>query len=144
MSLSAKFDTSKIKARFDALAKSAEVAARPAAQAGIQVYYDEVKARVPVGQSVHHTKGKKQTFQPGNLKASIYQAYVEKESGDGAATYRVSYNKKKAFYGYFVEHGTSKMAAKPFIRPSYDARRQDAINAAREELRKRVKVGNAR
>ncbi len=144
MSLSAKFDTSKIKARFDALAKNAEVAARPAAQAGIQVYYDEVKVRVPVGQSVHYTKGKKQTFQPGNLKASIYQAYVEKESGDGAATYRVSYNKKKAFYGYFVEHGTSKMAAKPFLRPSYDARRQDAINAALEVLRKRVKVGNAR
>lgn len=144
MSLTAIFSTKRIKDRLDRLRSNVEGAVRPAAQAGIQIYYDEVKERTPVGESVHHTKGKKQTFQPGNLKASIYQAYAEKESGEGSATYRVSYNKKKAFYGRFVENGTSKMAAKPFIRPSYDARRQDAINAAREELRKRVKVGNAR
>ena len=144
MSLTAIFNTKRIKDRLDALRANVEGAVRPAAQAGIQVYYDEVKERTPVGESVHHTKGKKQTFQPGNLKASIYQAYAEKESSDKLAVYRVSYNKKKAFYGRFVEGGTSKMAAKPFIRPSYDARREDAINAARKELRERVKGRNAR
>lgn len=139
MSLTAKFSAEKIKSRFVKLEKDIKGAVRPAAQAGIQVYYDEVRSRVPVGQSVHHTKGKKQSFQPGNLKASIYQAYADKESGETSATYRVSYNKKKAFYGYFVEHGTSKMAAKPFIRPSYDAVKGEAVKAARTELRARLK-----
>ena len=144
MSLSVKFDTSKIKARLDKLGKTAEVAARPAAQAGIQVYYDEVKTRTPVGQSVHYTKGKKQAFKPGNLRDSIYQAYADKESQDGLAVYRVSYNKRKAFYGRFVERGTSKMAAKPFIRPAYDAKRGEAIEAARKELREQLRKANAR
>lgn len=135
MSLSAVFNSEAIQKRLDGLVARATDNLRPAAQAGIDVYYQEVKARVPVGQSVHHTKGKKQTFQPGNLRDSIYQAFADKDSSDTRAVYRVSYNKKKAFYGYFVEHGTSKMAAKPFIRPSYDAAREKAIAATRQKLR---------
>lgn len=144
MTLSATFNAARLNARIDRIKASAKGAVRPAAQAGIQVYYDEVKARAPVGQSVHHTKGKKQTFQPGNLRDSIYQAYADKESNDKRAAYRVSYNKKKAFYGHFVENGTSKMAAQPFIRPSYDAVRKEAIHATRVELRAQLKDKNAR
>lgn len=125
-----------IQKRLDGLVARATDNVRPAAQAGAQVYYDAVKAAAPVGQSVHHTKGKKLTFQPGNLRDSIYQAYADKESTDRKAVYRVSYNRTKAFYGHFVERGTSKMAARPFIRPSYDAQRQKAIEAARRALRK--------
>lgn len=139
MSLLARFNPSAIKARFDEYKVRAQKAIRPAAQAGAQVYYDEVRSRAPVGESVHHTKGKKQTFQPGNLRDSIYQAYADRKSDAGKAVYRISYNKKKAFYGYFVEHGTSKMAARPFLRPSYDARRKDAVKAARAELRNRIR-----
>lgn len=41
---------------------------------------------------------------------------------------------KIAFYGEFLEYGTSKMAAKPFLRPALDARREDAFHAMQEHL----------
>ncbi len=138
--LTASFNTARLLARVQRVADAAKDAVRPAAQAGIQVYYDEVHLRVPVSDKAHSTKGKKHTFQPGNLKRAIYQAFAD-ESTPERAVYRVSYNKKKAFYGGMVERGTSRTPAQPYLRPSYDARRADAIAAARAELRKRVKGG---
>lgn len=129
MSFDIQFNSARIKEMIDEKGSEYRAVIRPAAQAGIEVYYNEVKLRAPVGQSVHFAKKKKHQFQPGNLQRSIYQAYVDKESNEYIAVYRVSYNKEKAFYGKFVENGTSKMAAQPFIRPSYDAKQQEALNA---------------
>ena len=53
--------------------------------------------------------------------------------------YRVSWNKTHAFYGRFVEFGTSKMAAKPFLRPAYDAARAKALKAVQERMSAEVK-----
>lgn len=39
------------------------------------------------------------------------------------------------FYGRFLEYGTSKMSAKPFLRPAVAARGQQAINVFERELR---------
>lgn len=143
MSFKGSFDSSRIKRHIDQLGNRAKDAIRPAAQAGIQVYYNEVKLRVPVGSDVHYSgqtgSGRKFTYRPGNLRNSIYQVYSD-ESVDGKkAVYLVSYNKSKAFYGRFVENGTSKMAAQPFIRPSYYAQRANALDAIRTELRSRLK-----
>lgn len=141
MIVSASLDLSSINARYDKLTAAARASVRPAAQAGAQVFYDEVRARAPVGDKPHSTKGKKFTFQPGNLRAAIYQAFVQDESGETQATYRVSWNKSKAFYGQFLEFGTSKMAAQPFLRPGYDAARQRALSAVRSMLREQMKGG---
>ena len=130
------FKSEAIQKRLDGLIARATDNLRPAAQAGAQVYYDAVKSAAPVGQSVHYTKGKKLKFEPGNLRNSIYQEYADKESGNRNAVYRISYNRSKAFYGYFVEHGTSKMAARPFIDPSYYQARSEAIEAVRAALHK--------
>ena len=137
--ISASFDFSKINTKLDKITKAAESATHPAAQAGAQVFYEEVLQRVPVGTQVHSTKGKKFTFQPGNLRAAIYQAFADDESGKGRAMYRVSWNKKKAFYGAFVEFGTSKTAAQPFLRPSYDARRAQAVSAVKQVMAAQLK-----
>lgn len=131
------FDFSKIAAKLDAITKAAEDAARPAAQAGAQVFYEEVKARVPMSAKPH--KSGKTTFTPGNLQRAIYQAFADKESGQGVAKYRISFNKKNAFYGRFLEFGTSKMAAKPFIRPAYDAARLKALQAVQQRMAAEVK-----
>lgn len=139
--IDASADTSGALAALDKLLGAARSATRPAAQAGAQVYYDEVRARAPVSVKVHSTKGKKQTYQPGNLRAAIYQAFVEDESGETAATYRISWNKKKAFYGRFLEFGTSKMAARPFLRPGYDAARDRAISAVKAVLADEINKG---
>ena len=136
--ISIAFDFSKIAARLDNIAKAAEQGVRPAAQAGAQVFYEEVKQRVPVSAKAHSTKGKKQTFTPGTLRKAIYQAFADKESGDGKASYRISWNKSHAFYGRFVEFGTSRMAAKPFLRPAYDAARAKALQAVQERMAEEV------
>lgn len=135
MSFSAVFKSEAIQKRLDGVFARATENLRPAAQAGIQVFYDEVKRRAPVSTKVHYTKGKKQAYAPGNLRDAIYQAYAGKDSSDRKATYRVSWNKKKAFYGHFVEFGTSKRPATPFLRPGYDAARDAAVRATRLKLR---------
>jgi HK97 gp10 family phage protein len=132
--ISIAFDFSKLAAKLDSITKAAEESVRPAAQAGAQVFYDEVRQRVPVSAKPHSTKGKKQTFNPGTLRSAVYQAFANKESGDGKAMYRISWNKTHAFYGRFVEFGTSKMAAKPFLRPAYDAARAKALKAVQERM----------
>lgn len=121
-------DLGGINAQLDRLAARAKASARQAAQAGAQVYHDEVRARVPVSAKPH--KSGKKTYTPGTLRRAVYQAFVQDESGPGRATYRISWNKSHAFYGRFVEFGTAKMAAKPFLRPAFDAAQPRAISAA--------------
>ncbi len=135
--ISVAFDFSKIAAKLDRITHAAEKATRPAAQSGAQIFYDEVRARVPVSAKPH--KSGKKTYNPGTLRRAVYQAFAERESGDGKAMYRVSWNKTHAFYGRFVEFGTSKMAAKPFLRPAYDAARAKALKAVQERMAAEVK-----
>ena len=135
--ISATFDFSKINAKLDKITQAAKEAVRPAAQAGAQVFYEEVLQRVPVGTQEHSTKGKKFTFQPGNLRAAIYQAFADDESGKGRAIYRVSWNKKKAPHGHLVENGTSRMPAHPFIRPAFD-HVNEAIRQGKEAMAEKM------
>lgn len=135
--ITASFDFSKIAAKLDAITKAADNAARPAAQAGAQVFYDELRARVPISAKPH--KSGKKTYNPGTLRNAIYQAYAEKESGESKATYRISWNKSQAFYGRFLEFGTSNMAAKPFLRPAYDAAQQKALQSVKVRMFAEVK-----
>lgn len=137
--ISVYFDFAKLGKKLDAITSAAGKATRPAAQAGAQVLYEEVRQRAPISGKPHSTKGKRQTYQPGNLRKAIYQAYADKESGEKNSTYRISWNKKDAFYARFVEFGTSKMAARPFLRPAYDAARAKALQAANERMQAEVK-----
>lgn len=131
------FDFSKLTAGLDRITQAAEEATRPAAQAGAEVFYQEVRARVP--QSAKPHKSGKQTYTPGTLRKAVYQAYADKESGEGRAKYRISWNKKHAFYGKFVEFGTSNMAAKPFLRPAYHAARAKALRAVKSRMAAELK-----
>jgi len=40
-----------------------------------------------------------------------------------------------AFYGRYVEFGTKKMAAKPFMRPAFESQKENAVNQFAESLR---------
>jgi HK97 gp10 family phage protein len=108
---------------------------RPAAQAGAQVFYDEIKVRVPVGKPRKY-KGKQ--INGGTLKASIYQVFSKKESSDIKKVYHLSWNHQKAPHGHLIEFGTSRAPAYPFIRPSYEAKKDAAIRAVLDELRVRL------
>lgn len=131
-------DFLKLLGKLDRITAAAKKNTRAAAQAGAQVYQDEAQNRAPVSAKPHSTKGKKQTYQPGNFRNAIYQAHMKEESGDGVDKYRVGWNKKKAFYGKFLERGTSKMAARPTIRPTYDAVKDQAEATALRTLQQGI------
>lgn len=81
----------------------------------------------------------------GNLKSSMYAAYVPEDSTEERHVYAVSWNRKKAPHGHLIEYGhwrknvviqtekgtwittnekletPVKVAAKPFLRPGYDS-----------------------
>jgi hypothetical protein len=111
--LDLKLDLSEALQGLDDLQAACEEDVRPAAQAGAQVYYDEARVRVPVRKSARVYKGK--TYQPGALKAAIYQAYSKDNSAKGRATFHISWNARKAPHGHLIEHGhwtkTRKAAA---------------------------------
>lgn len=148
MSLTINCDLSALDALIDGLGDKVEGAIRPAAQAGAQVLYNEVKKNVAAIGKV-----------TGNLDSSIYQAYSRDNSEDGQrATYHISWNHRKAPHGHLVEYGHIKsfhvfmgkdgrwytdkkrplnnpvqVAARPFIRPAM-AKFDLAMEAAKAEL----------
>lgn len=145
-------DTSGLNQWLDELQAEAQAAVRPAAQAGAQVLYDEVKRNV--------ARLKRKT---GNLDRAIYQAFSPDNSAEGRVTYHVSWNRRKAPHGHLVEFGhlqryevsfdpntkrftthkdrplpaPKQIAAKPFVRPAM-AKFPQALEAAKEELFKRL------
>ena len=46
--------------------------------------------------------------------------------------------KYDGYYGHFVEFGTRKMAPRPFLRPAFDRKGKESINAAKEYMAKRI------
>jgi HK97 gp10 family phage protein len=106
---------------------AAESTLRKAAVAGARTIYREVKMRAPIGPHEHVRAGK--TYPAGTLRRAILIAYDKEDSLTGVrATYLVGVG-KDAFYARFIEFGTSRQAAQPFIRPGYDARRAAAASA---------------
>lgn len=123
--LKASFDFKKVSAELDKITQAAEKSVRPAAQEGAQVFYDRMKSNVPV--------------KTGKLKSAVYQVYSQENSDNSRATYHISVNKKKAPHWHLIENGTSRMAARPFIRPTYTAVAKAAMRATRTRMLSEVK-----
>lgn len=116
-------DLDSLTRQIDKIGEDAKAAIRPAAQAAAQVYYDAVKATVPVSKHAHwfygsssKKSGEKYWFESGSLKAAIYQVYSKSESNEKRATYHVAWNHRKVPYGFMVALGTKRGAkANDFI-----------------------------
>lgn len=128
-----------------------ESALRSAGVAGAAVFRDEVQALAPVA--------------TGFLKSQVIMAHADdKSQGNQRQTYVVrvrrgsqtygntrlnrrknrigkSFEVTDAFYWKFLEYGTSKMAAKPFIRPAWEARRAHALDVMRKRLWEKIQEG---
>lgn len=144
--ISASFDFSKINARLDKITVAARESTRAAAQAGAQVFYDEMRARVPVSDHAHFFYGRSSRktgvryyFEPGNLRDSIYQYRLRYYDDGGKTTYAIAWNQRKAPYGHMVEFGTSRAPAHPFLRPTYDAVRGTAVEAVKQVMAAELK-----
>jgi HK97 gp10 family phage protein len=125
-------------ATIDSLSQVAsESVLRQATVAGARVIFDEVKLRAPVGDATWE-RGKQKRY-PGFLRDNLLIAFDKERSAEGLrATYLVTWS-KDAFYGRFLEYGTSKMAARPFLRPAYDATKAAAAQAFSDVIDAKVK-----
>lgn len=121
---------------------------RSAVSAGAAVIRTEIKQRAPVYTgtvSAGHPP-------PGTLRRAIVSKYIREMSSDFEAVFKVTVRKGKrftkqgkkenlsqdAYYAMWVELGTAKMAARPFFRPGYEAKKQEALNAMIQKLKDRL------
>lgn len=126
-----------------------ESALRSAAHQGAVVFYNEMRAKVPKGDT-------------GNLFDSIYRKHVTSQSGQFKQVYHTGPNKKKAPHWFWLEYGymqpfkvfmlpngewrTSKerlpqpkfIPPNPYIRPTFLAKRGEALSRMREVLGQRL------
>ncbi len=78
--------------------------------------------------------------QTGTLEENIYRAYVPERSTGETKVYVVGPRKSAAPHWIFLEFGTSKMPAQPFIRPSA-SRIPDALERGKDRMAQRLKEG---
>lgn len=125
-------DTSGLEDYLDALGDAAEEAVRPAAQAGIQVLYDQIKVNVAsLGRLT------------GNLESSIYQYYSDEKSKQGqSAVYHASWNHQKAPHGQLLEFGWLQRyryyqdnlgRVRPMVRPGMEGKHRPKRRASQAE-----------
>jgi HK97 gp10 family phage protein len=124
---------------------------RSAVSAAAKVIVDDVKARVPVGET-------------GNLKTAVYRYRSRRNSATGKETFFVgirqgkaqfkdtAYNRRRgrvgksyktageAYYWRFLEFGTAKMQAKPFLRPAFEANKSRAVEVIKDRLGKSIQT----
>lgn len=119
---------------------------RGAIRAGAKVIADEARRRAPVLSS----------FDPRRVMGALAKSVRVMATGARGGTIKggvvaggkstVGRGKNKvdadAFYARFVEFGTVKMGARPFMRPAVDSRTPQAIEATAQYIRDRVEAGD--
>lgn len=114
----------------------AERVMRPIVRAGIKPAFDKAAATIPVGTEAHRTyKGR--LVAPGFSKRSL--RIVTRVSEDKTRISAALGVRKEAFYAVlFTELGTSKMPARPWLRPAMRSTIRQQEDALVVKLRKEV------
>ena len=121
---------------------------RAAGYAGAKVIRDEAKLQAPVATG---DLGPNQP-PPGTLKRSVIMKQIPELSGAQKQTFFVTVRHGKkyrkqgkkgnlsqdAWYWRFVEFGTVKMSARPFLRPAFDMKKHEAVTAIKTRLAQRI------
>jgi HK97 gp10 family phage protein len=113
-----------------------------AIRAGAVIIQKEARQLVPASAEAHYLgKGsKKVLIQPGELKRKgIKVRLAPRKSRDVPITYWV-YVSRRNWYWRFVEFGTSKRGARPFMRPAFESHKSKALEAIRSYLSARIFV----
>lgn len=111
-------------------ARAAREALRNGLKAGGEIWREEMAGRVRQGW--HHGRGKNAPRVFGYLSQHII-ARTQME-GDLAGKVDVG-PERGGFWARFLEFGTRKMAAFPFIRVSFESRKNDVLQKFKDETR---------
>ncbi len=123
---------------------------RVSVYAGAKVIRDEARIRAPRAIA---SVGSDQP-PPGTLKRSVIMKHIPELSSLTRQTFFVTVRHGKkyrkqgkkgnlsqdAWYWRFVEFGTRKMRARPFLRPALEAKRRDAVQAMKDRLTERIEI----
>jgi HK97 gp10 family phage protein len=122
-----------------------------AVRAGAVVIQKEARARAPRSDKPHllvsrrtkHMRREGKSYQgvwinPGNVRKNIKVRLAPRKSRTRPVEYWIYVSQKTAWYWKFLEFGTSKMAAKPFLRPAFESMKEQATEAMRDYLAQRI------
>ena len=121
---------------------------RAAVYAGAKVIRDEAKLKAPVATAALGTNQPP----PGTLKRSVIMKQIPERSSDQKQTFFVTVRHGKkyrkqgkkgqlpqdAWYWRLVEFGTVKMSARPFLRPAFEGKKREVVQAIRDRLSQRI------
>lgn len=96
-----------------------------------KVIYDEVKL---------NTAPPRMGRVSGNMHDAVYRVYSTSRSSPAVKVYHVGVNHSKAPHWHLLEYGTSRMRARPFIRPAFD-HVQRAITVGNRRMKDRLMRG---
>lgn len=105
---------------------------RKAVRAGAVVFRDAVRAKVPVRSGVLKRSISVDTVRGSATAGVKFKKVLVKKKG------KKGKHKSTPFYWYFLEHGTSKMSAQPFVRPAFDANVKKAEDVAFNQFLKDI------
>lgn len=123
---------------------------RASVHAGAKVIRDEARLKAPVATQVFGPNQQP----PGTLKRAIIMKQISEKSDAQKQVFYVAVRRGKqyrnqgkkgtlsqdAYYAHFVEFGTVKMSARPFMRPAFEGKKGDAVEAIRTRLAERVEA----
>jgi HK97 gp10 family phage protein len=117
-------------------AKLAAKELRGTVKAAIAEAEHKARARIPQGTEPHITyRGR--LVSPGFALSTLHvEVGLNKKTGAAVASLGVG---REAFYAaLFVELGTARMPARPWLRPSFEESEDDMLRSIADELRQRV------
>lgn len=122
MSISANIDGKSLLKTLGALPKNIQNNVMSGAiRSSANVIRDEAKRLAPVDK--------------GALKKGIKT--VKRSARNGEYRFTVTTG-RSGWYAHFIEFGTVKMSAKPFMRPAMEQTQDESLNAAKEYIAKRI------
>lgn len=115
--------------------------------AGAEVFRAAIQNAAPVGQAEYTYQYQGRTVRlknpSGRMRDNVI-IYQRRRRGSLMTqaedlSLLIGFEKRHAFYAYFVEYGTKKQRAHPFMRAAYDSAQPAALEAVRVLLEGRVK-----
>lgn len=116
--------------------KVAKNGLRRATSAGAAIVRNEARKRAPVdtGELKRDIMMKRERdARGGDTTGAVYVVYVRAGKKSRAAGKKRNVH-RDSFYWKFLEFGTQKMAAKPFLRPAFEANKEAAVEAIGKSL----------